>query len=80
MIGKGYFDSVGSQITFSLSENKGILYLSQHGVAPHTQMGPEIGVALGFAQYTWSEQAHNLAVFLGVAYQPPANHPGLVWK
>jgi hypothetical protein len=70
VISSGYFDAPGSHITFSLGRSHGKLYLSQHGVSANTLLIPEIGVDLGFAKYTWQQQANNLRRMLHVVASP----------
>jgi hypothetical protein len=70
VISSGYFDAPGSHITFSLGQSHGKLYLSQHGVSANTLLIPDIGVRLGFAEYTWQQQAHNLQRMLRVLASP----------
>ena len=70
VISNGYFDAPGSHITFSLGRSHGKLYLSQHGVSANTLLAADIGVQLGYAEYSWHQQAHNLQRMLRVTASP----------
>ncbi|HEY2670856.1 MAG TPA: RHS repeat-associated core domain-containing protein, partial [Rugosimonospora sp.] len=69
-----YFDPAGSQISFSLSQSHGELYLSQHGATKRSGLFSGIGVRLGIANITWQQQAANLRYQL-TGLQP--SHPPL---
>lgn len=70
VLSNGYFDAPGSHITFSLGRSHGKLYLSQNGVSANTLLMPEIGVQVGYAEFTWQQQARNLQRMLHVTSSP----------
>jgi hypothetical protein len=75
VVSNGYFDAPGSQITFSLSQSRGDLYLTQHAEAKHSKIAVQVMGALQYTRSVWLEQAHNLRTLLGV--QP--SRPSVNW-
>lgn len=75
MVSDGYFDSLGSQIYFTLSEHRGKVYLQQTGDSHGVNAAASIGLTLGYVRVTWYKQAQNLRNLLGVP-EPPFLTPG----
>ncbi|MFT4136627.1 hypothetical protein, partial [Microbacterium sp.] len=57
---KGYFDRVGSRITFRTYQRGGAVYLRQSTRVRYASLFAIIGVAFGAARRTWRTQARNL--------------------
>jgi RHS repeat-associated protein len=63
VITEGYFDPIGSKITFRTKMNKGKLMLIQE-TKSRTGLSGAIGVKLGVAKFNWFQQANNFTDLL----------------
>ncbi len=60
VVGQGYFDDLGSTITFSISQKGENLYLHQDAMTTGSKALAVAGVKAGEAKRTWSRQTFNL--------------------
>jgi RHS repeat-associated protein len=67
VVSGGYFDSPGSQITFSLSQHGGELYLTQQAQAHGSTILVQLADLFGYPESVWQRQALNLQRLLGIA-------------
>jgi hypothetical protein len=73
VIAKGYFDAPGSTITFTISDQKGSIYLAQHGVAIDPDEASQIAYKTGVIKAAWRAQACRLQALLGLPTTWEAN-------
>jgi hypothetical protein len=73
VIAKGYFDAPGSNITFTISDQKGSIYLAQHGVAIDPDAASQFAYKTGVIKAAWKAQACRLQALLGLPTTWQAN-------
>jgi len=66
VIAPGYFDAPGSTITFTISDQNGYIYLTQHGVAIDPDLASQLAHSTGLIKSAWRAQACNLQHLLGL--------------